>query len=344
MKQSKQSWQQILLPILRPIKKGYQRYLGLPLAKVQSRFSQADISIFHQFQPPPAGGGHQFLRAISLEFTKQGYRVENNLLSTSTQACLFNAHNFDYERLKGLRHEDCYMVHRVDGPIDVYRGWDGQMDERIWRMNDVLAEATIFQSEYSLQKHLELGFTFRSPQVILNVADPNIFHPLGRLPFDSQRKIRLTSSSWSDNPRKGGPVYKWLEDHLDWSRFEYTFIGRASENFSQLYHIPALPSHALAGQLRQHDIYITASQDDPCSNSLIEALTCGLPAIYLRSGGHPEIVKNAGFGFTDKEEIPQLLDQLVKEYEQRQAQIALPSLSEVAGRYLEIMRINQSEG
>lgn len=337
----KQSWRQSFLPILRPLKRGSQRYLGLPIAKVQSRFSKADISIFHQFQPPPAGGGHQFLRTLSLEFVKQGFQVENNLLSPTTQACLFNSHNFDLERLQGLRREGCYMVHRVDGPIDVYRGWDGQTDKRIWHLNQTLAEVTIFQSEYSLHKHLELGLIFQSPQIIMNVADPSIFHPQGRLPFDHQRKIRLISSSWSANPRKGGPVYKWLEDHLDWNRFEYTFVGQASETFTQLRHIPPLPSQKLADQLRQHDIYITASQDDPCSNALIEALTCGLPAIYLRSGGHPEIVQSAGFGFSDKEEIPVLLGQLIDEYEQRQARIALPSLSEVAERYLEVMQMKE---
>ena len=53
-----------------------------------------------------------------------------------------------------------------------------------------------------------------------------------------------------------------------------------------------------------------ASRDDPCSNALLEALACGLPAAYLRSGGHPELVGEAGIGFDEPEELPAVLARL----------------------------------
>jgi glycosyltransferase involved in cell wall biosynthesis len=98
-----------------------------------------------------------------------------------------------------------------------------------------------------------------------------------------------------------------------------------------------LRSKSLAKLLHQHDIYIAASRYDPCSNALIEALACGLPAIYLKSGGHPEIVGEAGFGFSVKEDILGLLDRLVREYKYRQSLIQLPTITEVARGYLEVM-------
>ena len=64
-----------------------------------------------------------------------------------------------------------------------------------------------------------------------------------------------------------------------------------------------LNSQNLANKLRQSDIYITASQNDPCSNSLIEALSCGLPCLALKSGGHSEIVNDDNFLFSTKEEL-----------------------------------------
>ena len=42
------------------------------------------------------------------------------------------------------------MVHRVDGPIGAYRGFDDGTDARIAEINAALASATIFQSEFSL--------------------------------------------------------------------------------------------------------------------------------------------------------------------------------------------------
>ena len=56
-----------------------------------------------------------------------------------------------------------------------------------------------------------------------------------------------------------------------------------------------LPPLALARVLRQHDVYLTASVNDPASNALLEALACGLPALYLRSGGHAEITRGPLF-------------------------------------------------
>ena len=150
-------------------------------------------------------------------------------------------------------------------------------------------------------------------------------------------KIRLISTSWSDNPNKGATVYKWLEEHLDWDKFEYTFVGRTPVRFDRIHHLPPVPSEQLADILRQHDIFITASRHEACSNSVLEALACGLPVLYVDSGSHPELVGEAGLGFSCQEDIPELLERLVREYELFQARISLPTLSEVAAQYLHVM-------
>ncbi len=64
-------------------------------------------------------------------------------------------------------------------------------------------------------------------------------------------------------------------------------------------------------------MYIAPSRDDPCSNALLEALACGLPAAFLASGGHPELVGDGGLPFEADEELPDVLDRLVEEIEER---------------------------
>lgn len=103
--------------------------------------------------------------------------------------------------------------------------------------------------------------------------------------------------------------------------------------------IPAVDSYRMAELFREHDIYITASRNDPCSNSLIEALTCGLPAIHLQSGGHPGIVKQAGAGFEAAEQIPELLDKVTSGYESFQSRISVPSIQEVSEEYLKVLEL-----
>jgi len=297
----------------------------------------ADISFFHDFAPPPTGGGHQFLRALWHEFERRGIRLENNTISKTTRVCLFNSFNFNFKRLRQLHRPGCRMIHRVDGPLSVYRGIDDGTDRKIFELNQHMADSTIFQSQYSLAMHLELGFNFVKPVVILNAADPEIFHSRGRQPFNVNRKIRLISVSWSDNLNKGAPVYQWLDAHLDWGRYEYTFVGRSPVSFQNIRTLSPITSEELAQELRKNDVFIAASRNDPCSNSLIEALACGLPALYLDSGGHSEIVGEAGFTFQGAEEIPSLLSRLIDEYSQRQALIRLPSIAETADKYLRVL-------
>lgn len=318
---------------------GVRNMISDNAAFAKGLFISADLSIFHEFEPPPTGGGHQFLRAFWKQTEAHGLRVENNTISRTTRACLFNSFNFRANRLQRLKRNAVLYVHRVDGPIDIYRGYEDGVDENIHAVNLRFADKTIFQSQYSLNKHLELDMKFREPVVVLNAADPDIFYSRGRISFSRDRKIRLIASSWSDNVNKGALVYQWLDDHLDWDRYKMTFVGRSPVTFKNIRMIPAVDSMRMAELFREHDLYLTASKNDPCSNSLIEALTCGLPAIYLQSGGHPEIVKQAGAGFESAEEIPELLNDVTGRYEAFQSHISIPSIKEVSEQYLKVLEL-----
>ena len=304
---------------------------------LRSRRTGVDVAVFHELVPPPSGGGHQFIRALVAEFERGGLIVELNRLSAATPACLYNSFNFDFRRLRRFARVDCRMVHRVDGPIAVYRGFDDGTDGRIVDINR-LADATIFQSRFSLEKHGELGLELRNPVVVPNTIDPRIFHPPDYREPLRDRKARLVASSWSDNRNKGRETLEWLDRHLDWDRYEMTFLGNAPVAFERIRAVGPVPSGELAELLRRHDVYVAPSRNDPCSNALLEALACGLPAAYLSSGGHPEIVGDAGLPFSSPEELPDVLDRLVAELDARRARISIPTLTEVADRYLEVLQ------
>jgi glycosyltransferase involved in cell wall biosynthesis len=307
-------------------------------AWLASRRGRADLALFHQFAPAPTGGGHQFLRALVRELTSRGLEVELNRLSAGTPACLFNSFNFDFARLQRFARPGCRLVHRVDGPIGTYRGFDDGTDARIAALNRELADATVFQSQYSLERHRELGYDLADPVVIPNAVDPAIFHPPAAREPVAGRRVRVIASSWSDNPRKGTETLVWLDRHLDHDRFELTFVGRSSQRFQRIRDAGAVGSHAVAELLRAHDLYLAPSRDDPCSNALLEALACGLPAAYLDSGGHPELVGDGGLPFSADEELPAVLERLASEIEERRAAIKVPAIEAVADRYLEVLR------
>jgi glycosyltransferase involved in cell wall biosynthesis len=305
-----------------------------------SRRGGADLALFHEFAASPSGGGHQFLRALVGELERRGLRVELNRLSAGTPACLFNSFNFDGARLRRFARPGRRMVHRVDGPIGAYRGFDDGTDRTIAAVNAELADATILQSRYSLEKHRELGLHLREPHVVHNTVDPAIFHPpLERPPLDG-RKTRVVATSWSDNERKGADTLAWLDRHLDFDRYELTFVGRAPARFERIRVVGPVPSEEVARLLREQDVYLAPSRDDPCSNALLEALACGLPAVYRDSGGHPELVGDGGSPFHEDAEVPDVLARLLGELEQRRRAIRVPSLADVADAYLALLGLD----
>jgi glycosyltransferase involved in cell wall biosynthesis len=303
------------------------------------RRGRADLALFHEFAPPPTGGGHQFLRALVAELERRGLEVELNRISAGTRVCLFNSFNFDFRRLRRFARADCRLVHRVDGPIGVYRGFDDGTDARIAAINRDLAQATVVQSRFSLREHERLGIELRAPTVIHNTVDPAVFHPPAAREPLSGRKVRVIASSWSENPNKGADTLAWLDRNLDRDRFELTLLGRFPGRFEHSRVVGPVGSEAVAAELRRHDLYLAASRNDPCSNALLEALACGLPAAFLASGGHPELVGEAGLAYSEPEELPEVLDRLVRDLDERRAAIRVPPLGEVADRYLEVLRL-----
>jgi glycosyltransferase involved in cell wall biosynthesis len=294
------------------------------------------IAIAHVFRKPPYGGSNQFLLALRKELAGRGLDVGTRI-GRKTRACLLHAAAFDVERVRrGLRSADARVVHRVDGPLARYRGFDDGTDARVAAINEELADVTIFQSKYSLDAHRELGLELRSPVVVPNAVDPEIFHPAATA-RPAGRPLRLIATSWSDNPNKGGATLEWLDEHLDWSNYELTFVGRTASRFRRITTIAAVDSRRLADLLRQHDAYVAPSRNDPCSNALLEALACGLPAVYLASGGHAELAGAGGLPFERDDELPKVLEQLRDEHASLRERIKVPRLEDVATAYLEAM-------
>lgn len=297
------------------------------------------VSIWHKFVIPPWGGGNQFLLALKKSMSNNNLNVQENIINEYTKACLINAISFDLNKFKDAhkkRHPK--TIHRVDGPVFLIRGWDKEKDDICFNIiNKQYASSTVVQSRWMLKKIMELGYDINNPVVICNASDPYIFNRNNKMSFSLDRKIKLVSTSWSNNIRKGRDVYSWIDDNLDWNKFEYTFIGNIDGSFKHIKRIGPVNSDILAETLKQNDIFITASRNDPCSNSLIEALSCGLPSLYFNDGGHPEIVNKGGLPFNSVDEIPCQLEKIVNNYDNFQSGICVDSMSVVFKKYMNLL-------
>ncbi len=167
--------------------------------------------------------------------------------------------------------------------------------------------------------------------MIGNAADLGLFRP--RDARGPGLPLRIIASSWSSNPNKGFDAYAWLDSNLDPAKFAMTFVGNAPSAFARVRMTGPLNSATLARELAAHDVFVTASRKDPCSNSVIEALTVGLPVVARADGGHPELVGTGGLLFEDHADIPALLAEVAARYDAFRAAIRVPTIAEIADGY-----------
>lgn len=295
------------------------------------------IHILFRINQSPSGGGNQFLKILKHQFRIKGVLADE--IETS-EIVLFNSHQWaDKVAVLKNKYPHKIFIHRVDGPMRIYNSWSDKRDYLVKTLSNGIADGAIFQSEWSQGENHRLGMRKNHFEtVIYNAVDPDIFNRLNKPAYGKSNRVRLITSCWSNNPGKGFDVYQWLDSNLDWSRYEMTLVGNSPLSYKNIHHIEPVPTGTLAEILKAHDIYIFASRYEACSNALLEAMHCGLPVVACHSSSNPEIVGRGGELYHHKEEIPGLLNKLIRNYPDYQKGIDLPSVDDTARSYMDFVR------
>ena len=203
------------------------------------------VHILFEFKEGPWGGGNQFLK--SLKQYLQAVEVYEADVQKA-DVILLNSYQYIHQaaRLK-LDHPDKLFIHRIDGPIRLYNEKSDRRDFITNIASRLIAEATIFQSEWSRKENYQLGLKKnRFETVITNAPDPMIFNRQGKQAFSADRKTKLIAASWSPNWNKGFRVYQWLDENLDFDKYEMVFVGNSPVKFKNITHKPPLKIVELA--------------------------------------------------------------------------------------------------
>ena len=83
----------------------------------------------------------------------------------------------------------------------------------------------------------------------------------------------------------GGPLFEEVGRQV-------TALGLAAQTW-----LPG-PRHDIPDILRHFDVFVLPSLNEGISNTILEAMACGLPVVASRVGGTPEIVREGETGFT----------------------------------------------
>ncbi len=219
------------------------------------------------------------------------------------------------------KNPDVKIIHRVN-ENDARKNTDF-MDE-ILMQSASFADRVVFISEWLKQYFVEKGFNQgQDCPVIYNGCNLDHFYPSLSLENKKTEKIKLVTHHWSDNWLKGFDLYSSLDQHILENpefNFELTYVGRYSNQYTPKATnlVNPLWGPSLGLELRKHDIYITASRQEPCGMHHVEGAASGLPVIYHKDcGGINELCKNHGLeysGFDDFLVKLKLISENLSEY------------------------------
>lgn len=260
---------------------------------------------------PIGGGGARFLHAVRDQLRQQGHYTD---IPQAADAILANSyhHLLTAVRLK-LQHPDKLLLWRLGPLFSRHRHPSWQTVDKLILQAAALSDGIIWQSAWSRAAAEQLGHIPHPHETVIHNAPAPVFQPPTRRQT-LHTPIRLVTTMWSDNPNKGAATLAYVDEHLDWKRFQLTIIGNTPVHVRHAQHLPPLTPAHLAEQLKNHDIYIAPMIDDACPNAVVEALACGLPVVGYNSGGIPELIGSAGTLFASPQDCLKAIESIVQNY------------------------------
>lgn len=198
------------------------------------------------------------------------------------------------------------FLYRVDGV-----GFDS--DKSPAQLNDINSElkkgiynsiGVIYQSNFS-KKLAESILKIKShkSKIIINGTDLDTFNPEGdnlrdsfNIPKDAL--VFISSAKWRPRKRLNDMVNIFKEFKNLYKKETYFIVlgNEHKKNSDNIIYVPLQPNEHLPKYLRTADIYLFLGWLDPCPNSVVEAIACGLPTICTNTGGTLEIVEQTSGG------------------------------------------------
>lgn len=245
---------------------------------------------------PGVGGPNTFRSSMRKFLEKQNVTVTGSPFGRCRS--LLVVQYFDYTKIRAIRKAGVRIVLRLDGLA--YEEWAGQgwreMNAPVSRLYREYCDEVIFQSEYSaLQADRFLGPRHPRSSVVVNGADPERFSPRRKLQTNSP--VRLVTSG---NFRLNHLIVPQIEAlrilRESGLEVELTVIGPIADESLQwtveepgVRHLGSVSWEQIPQLLVESDIFVFSMLNAACPNSVVEAITAGLPVAGFASGSLPEL-------------------------------------------------------
>ncbi len=289
------------------------------------------IAIGTNIKDGPWGGGNAFAKNLSSFLIESGHEVVYKLLDKDIDIILLTeprklseTSSFNHKDIKeylNIVNNNSIVFHRIN-ECDQRKGTN-YINEYLIKSNSI-ADVTIFVSEWLKNLYTDEGINKRNLHTIMAGANREYFNPESLKVWDKSEKLKIVTHHWGTNKNKGFEIYEYIDELISTNHWkdmiEFTFIGNLPKNykFRNSKVIKPLYEKELGNELKKNHIYITGSLFEPSGNHHIEAAQCGLPILYIDSGGTSEYCKNFGIEYTIdnlEEKIALFMENSTKYYE-----------------------------
>ncbi len=262
------------------------------------------------------GGPATFMQNLQRYLDQHNYPYLSSLKNAKV---VFFPTSFPLPKLDKITRQGAYVIQRLDGIYYPSKHGEQYLEINCNPQKIYLeyADAVIFQSRYSQAQCFAMFGERENYRIIINGVDKSIFYPSGT-PENNRRdgKIRFVTTGRFRNIDMIEPVVKALDMLRETIDFEFSVIGpvvnpQLEPYFQRPYirHIETLPFLEIAEVLRNSDIFIYSHLNPPCPNSVVEAISCGVPIVGFDSGAMSELC------FFSKDLFAYVSDEIFQKYE-----------------------------
>ena len=286
------------------------------------------ISIGSKIVEGPWGGGNLFAINLSNYLLDKGHEVIYDLSEPDIDLILLTDPRSRRESSSTFNHLEIKKYVEYVNPKAVVVQRINECDERkntdnineFYLNASKVADHVVFVSKWLESIYISCGMDASKTSVIYAGANSNIFNSSNLKKHTQDTKFEIVTHHWSSHENKGFNVYKKIDNMLTdpkWrDRIGFTYIGNVSPKFNleNSLIIKPLAGDDLASEIKKCHIYVTGSINEPSGNHHIEAAQCGLPVMYIPSGGIPEYCDNFGVDFQEND-FEQRLEYLIDNYD-----------------------------
>ena len=268
------------------------------------------VSIGTNVKDGPWGGGNLFAINLTNYLVNKNHKVVYNLNDDDIDIILLTEPrktsessaftHIDVNNYLKYENKNSIVIHRIN-ECDERKNTDN-VNKYLISVNKS-ADFTVFVSTWLMNLFNDQGLTQKNKKVILAGANKEIFNHDDHNSWDKKGKLKIVTHHWGANWNKGFETYSQLDEMIgkeEWqNKIEFTYVGNLPKNFKfeNSNHVEPLSGKKLADEIKKNHIYVTGSLNEPSGNHHIEAAQCGLPILYIDSGGIPEYCDDFGVKF-----------------------------------------------